>query len=100
MIVHQFLHSIQVKLVDDKGEIVPVNTRGRIMVRGYSLFKGYWQDEKKTKDAIDEIGWLNSRQARVLKYKLLKKSSAIFFMHKIFKYLGICSFSVIYQCKA
>ena len=32
--------------------------------------------------------------------KLLKKSSAIFFMHKIFKYLGICSFSVIYQCKA
>ena len=47
----------QVKIVDDAGQIVSRNTRGTMYVRGFSLFKFYWMDEAKTKEAKDENGW-------------------------------------------
>ncbi|XP_072027106.1 3-[(3aS,4S,7aS)-7a-methyl-1,5-dioxo-octahydro-1H-inden-4-yl]propanoyl:CoA ligase-like [Amphiura filiformis] len=57
---------IEVKIVDQKGETVPIDTRGEICIRGYAVFKYYWMDEKLTKDAKDENGWWHTRDLGIM----------------------------------
>ncbi|XP_072041096.1 medium-chain acyl-CoA ligase ACSF2, mitochondrial-like [Amphiura filiformis] len=57
---------IEVKIVNEKGETVPIDTRGEICIRGYAVFKYYWMDEKLTKDAKDENGWWHTRDLGIM----------------------------------
>ncbi|HEX7437830.1 MAG TPA: AMP-binding protein, partial [Caldimonas sp.] len=51
---------LEVKIVDDAGRIVPVGQRGELCTRGYAVMRGYWEDEARTREAIDAAGWMHT----------------------------------------
>ncbi|MGE4304065.1 MAG: AMP-binding protein [Novosphingobium sp.] len=52
--------NIEVKLVSDSGETVPLGTPGEICVRGYNTMAGYWNDRDATAGALDTAGWMHT----------------------------------------
>ncbi|XP_072041166.1 medium-chain acyl-CoA ligase ACSF2, mitochondrial-like [Amphiura filiformis] len=56
----------EAKIIDENGEIVPVNTAGEIHFRGYGIFLYYWGDEEKTKQAKDDNGWLHTGDIAIM----------------------------------
>ena len=57
---------LEVKIVDENGEVVPVGTPGDICTRGYAVMKGYWEDPEKTAETVDAEGWLHSGDLGVM----------------------------------
>jgi len=52
---------VEIKIVDPAtGETVPRGEPGEFCTRGYSVMLGYWDDEAKTAEAIDEDGWMHT----------------------------------------
>ena len=51
---------VEVKIVDESGETVPVGQSGELCTRGYSVMKGYWDEPQKTAEAIDADGWMHT----------------------------------------
>ncbi|HSA52013.1 MAG TPA: AMP-binding protein, partial [Yinghuangia sp.] len=51
---------VEVRLVDDDGDEVPAGQPGEILVRGYNVTRGYWDDPEATAEAIDADGWLRT----------------------------------------
>ncbi|HEY2245317.1 MAG TPA: AMP-binding protein [Xanthobacteraceae bacterium] len=51
---------IEVKIVDREGRIVPTGTPGELLTRGYSVMLGYWDDEARTREAIDAARWMHT----------------------------------------
>ncbi len=51
---------LEVKVVDAEGRVTPRGERGELLTRGYSVMHGYWDDEEKTKQAIDPQGWMHT----------------------------------------
>ncbi|KAH8993632.1 acetyl-CoA synthetase-like protein [Lactarius hatsudake] len=51
---------VSAKIVDPAGNVVPINTPGELLVSGYLLQKGYWDDKEQTDSAMrkDENGTL------------------------------------------
>ena len=50
---------LEVKIIDPLGNVVPVGETGELCTRGYSVMKGYWDDEAKTREAIVD-GWMHT----------------------------------------
>jgi fatty-acyl-CoA synthase len=57
---------LEVKIVDEHGEIVPIGTTGDICTRGYAVMQGYWEDPEKTAETVDAEGWLHSGDLGVM----------------------------------
>ncbi len=57
---------LQVKIVDPAGRVVPVGSQGEILTRGYSVMKGYWSDPERTREVIDEAGWMHTGDLGVI----------------------------------
>jgi fatty-acyl-CoA synthase len=51
---------LEVKLIDAEGRIVPRNVKGEICTRGYSVMLGYWDEDAKTRETIDQAGWMHT----------------------------------------
>jgi fatty-acyl-CoA synthase len=57
---------VQVKVVDAQGRCVPRGTQGEFHTRGYSVMKGYWQDPDKTREVLDDAGWMHTGDIGVI----------------------------------
>jgi fatty-acyl-CoA synthase len=57
---------IEVKIIDEDGETVPVGQPGDICSRGYAVMHGYWGDPQRTAETVDEDGWLHSGDLGVM----------------------------------
>ena len=51
---------LEVKIVDASGRIVPRREPGELLTRGYSVMLGYWDEEEKTREAIDPARWMHT----------------------------------------
>ncbi len=52
---------VEIKIVDpETGITVPRNTVGELCTRGYSVMLGYWNDPKKTDEAVDAAGYMHT----------------------------------------
>lgn len=55
------LTGLEVRIVDpESGEERPIGEQGEVLVRGFSLFDGYYKDTEKTTAVLDADGWYHS----------------------------------------
>ena len=51
------LDDVEIEVRDEKNQPLPVGKLGEIVVRSPRIMKGYWKDEKKSKEAFTTDGW-------------------------------------------
>jgi acyl-CoA synthetase (AMP-forming)/AMP-acid ligase II len=54
------IDGIEIRCVDDGNRPLPVGETGEVVVRGYNVMLGYFEDEAATAKAIDADGWLHT----------------------------------------
>ncbi len=58
---------VEIKIVDpDTGETVLRGEGGEFLTRGYSVMLGYWNDQARTAEVIDEHGWMHTGDLAVM----------------------------------
>ncbi|MEM8747852.1 MAG: AMP-binding protein [Actinomycetota bacterium] len=58
---------VEVRVADpETGETLPRGETGEFCTRGYSVMKGYWNDEERTAAAIDDEGWMHTGDLAVM----------------------------------
>lgn len=51
---------VQIRIVDERNRPVPPGEQGEIVVRGFSLFEGYYNNPEATAAVMDAEGWLHT----------------------------------------
>jgi acyl-CoA synthetase (AMP-forming)/AMP-acid ligase II len=57
---------VEVRCADASGRSVPTGEPGEVLVRGYNVMRGYFEDARATAAAIDPEGWLHTGDVGVL----------------------------------
>jgi acyl-CoA synthetase (AMP-forming)/AMP-acid ligase II len=60
------LPDTEVEIVDDEGTRLPVGEAGEVVVRGYNVTAGYWDEPEETAATIDSEGWLHTGDIGVM----------------------------------
>jgi fatty-acyl-CoA synthase len=59
---------VEIKVVDPTtGRTVPRGEPGEFCTRGYSVMLGYWHDDEKTAEAVDDDGWMHTGDLAVMR---------------------------------
>ena len=59
---------VEIQVVDpDTGDTAERGQPGEFCTRGYGVMMGYWNDEEKTREAIDADGWLHTGDLAVMR---------------------------------
>ena len=75
--VGEALPQVEVRLVDDGGNPLPLGASGEIQVRGPSVFLGYWQRPEETQKSFRH-GWFSTGDIAVVEkgmYRILGRKS-------------------------
>ncbi|AHY46920.1 Acyl-CoA synthetases (AMP-forming)/AMP-acid ligases II [Rubrobacter radiotolerans] len=65
--VGRALPDVEVKIVDlDTGQPVGPGEQGDLCTRGYHVMRGYYKMEEKTREVIDDEGWLHTGDLAVM----------------------------------
>ena len=54
------LPGVDLRILDDAGQPLPVDAIGNLQVRGPNVFPGYWRMPEKTKEEFTEDGWFKT----------------------------------------
>jgi acyl-CoA synthetase (AMP-forming)/AMP-acid ligase II len=57
---------VEVEIHDDDGNALAAGEPGEVVVRGYTVMSGYFEEPEQTAEAIDEQGWLHTGDVGVL----------------------------------
>ncbi len=60
------LPGTELRCADEQGRSVPPGTPGEVLLRGYHVMQGYFEDPQATREAIDADGWLHTGDIGVL----------------------------------
>jgi len=60
------LEGIEIRCVDGQGRTVAAGEAGEVLIRGFNLMQGYFNDDQATAEAIDADGWLHTGDVGIL----------------------------------
>ncbi|KAI1720672.1 AMP-binding enzyme domain-containing protein [Ditylenchus destructor] len=64
--VGHIMDHLEAAIVDKEGRIVPRGERGDVLVRGYSVMHGYWDNEDQTRAEITKDRWYHTGDIGVM----------------------------------
>ncbi|HLG66751.1 MAG TPA: FadD3 family acyl-CoA ligase [Acidimicrobiales bacterium] len=64
--VGRAMDGVEVVVVDDDGHHLPPGSPGEVLVRGFNVTRGYWEDPEATAAVIDAAGWLHTGDIGIL----------------------------------